>query len=86
MNTKRDKFLTEAMVERWNNDFSTWQSFGKLWEWAQEQEWWVTFTDDYYGPRRPDRNVSLFFDVNYIIHPNNFANAVYDYLKSKDNQ
>ena len=26
-----------------NNDFSTWDGFGKLWEWTRKQEWFSTF-------------------------------------------
>src|SRR4030042_4113521 len=30
-------------VESLNPDFSTWQGFGKLWEFAIKQEWWGSF-------------------------------------------
>jgi len=48
----RDKFLTEAMGECWHGisdysekeqNYSTWQGFGKIWEWAKVQEWWGDF-------------------------------------------
>lgn len=57
------------------NDFSTWEGFGKLWEWAQEQEWWRAFA-------------LSFGNVHYdwlfrqdTIHPDRFADALYEFLK-----
>jgi hypothetical protein len=52
-------------------DFSTWTGFGKLWEWARDQEWWEEFRhiwdDRVYG----------------IIHPDTFADIVYGFLKER---
>lgn len=90
MNTERDKFLTEAMGGVWlqtlnmgmvkspsckestTTDFSTWAGFGKLWTWAQQQEWWKSFSAYLFG----------WGDLS-IINPDRFANAVYDFLKTK---
>lgn len=70
-----NKFLTEKMGECWhewepkrdnvrNYDFFTWEGFGKLWEWAGEQEWFPYFINGeffgYYG------GVSFNFARNFI--------------------
>lgn len=61
--------------------FSTWDGFGKLWEWAKHQKWWDCFfwQMDNKEPLQTE-------DIENLIHPGRFANAVYDYLKSKDNK
>lgn len=86
MNTERDKFLTEAMglLERWHDgdfirtgnsiNFSTWQGFGELWEWSKKQEWWYEFW-------KIDFGISII--KCELINPNNFANAVYNFLKER---
>jgi len=99
MNTKRDEFLTEAMGEHyWDHecdeadcschedrmDFSTWPDFGKLWEWAQGQEWWGVFGDDIvYGESEiaHEKHQCRISDLEYFIHPDRFANALYEFLK-----
>ena len=53
--------------------FSTWAGFGKLWEWAKKQDWWSYFSVcriGYYGGINQDS-----------IHPDNFADALYSFLK-----
>ena len=95
MNIERDKFLTEAMGECWherrfpnqcscgkklhsgaiitgNNDFSTWDCFGKLWNWSHKQEWWALFRINY---------VEV---IDSYIHPDRFADAVYEFLKESE--
>lgn len=57
-------------------DFSTWENFGKLWEWSQQQEWWREFSFDVL------RAPYIFLE---LINPDNFANAVCEFLKSKEN-
>lgn len=81
MNTERDKFLTEAMGEYWvnidyhnQNDFSTWEGFGKLWEWCKQQSWLGNFEYNYGGIKC----IGVFAD--YMINPDKFADAVYNYL------
>ena len=91
----RDKFLTEAIGECWHSDdpdmhtfttrcricgeagettnFSTWQGFGKLWEWAQNQGWW----EDFWIYSNDDNGIIDF------IHPDRFADALYEFLKDK---
>ena len=91
----RDKFLTEAMGwKHWNSigdkhyyiptdfvprdpelmlDFSTWDAFGVLWNWAQQQEWWTAFAFKHTGHGT--------FYPDGLIHPDRFADAVYNFLK-----
>ena len=88
----RDKFLTEAMGECWhqrqrhgtylyykNNYISTWQGFGKLWEWAEDQKWWDEFVDKDLVSRG---HKPWLFPLGWI-NPNNFANALYEFLKGE---
>lgn len=60
-------------------DFSTWEGFGKLWEWSSKQEWWDEFK--YSLGYSPVENEGL---GDSYIHPDRFADAVYNYLKSLD--
>jgi hypothetical protein len=92
--TTRDKYLTEAMgyesylgLERYVHpekpylefsepkegiNFSSWYGFGKLWEWSQKQEWRKDFFErvDYWHD-----------DLDEIINPDRFADAVHKFLK-----
>lgn len=56
-------------------NFSTWEGFGKLWEWAQKQEWWSGF-GYVYGQAGVSGNILN----EQWISPNRFADAVYKYL------
>lgn len=58
-------------------DFSTWSGFGKLWEWAQKQEWWKPFV---YKVNSID---DVYHISNSIIDPDRFADTIYSYLKEK---
>jgi hypothetical protein len=89
---ERDKFFTKALGYKIHDDnevypadeprlfapldFSCWEGFGKLWEWAQQQEWWLGFvyvaSDDW-------SKLSV-----ELIHPDRFADAVYTYLHEKE--
>lgn len=60
---------------KFNNDFSTWEGFGKLWEFCQKQEWWENLGN--YLDSRTDVPESL-------VHPDRFADAVFSYLKERD--
>lgn len=88
--SERDKYLTEAMgfaysfcsQQNYENGFdcSTWEGFGKLWNWSQKQVWWAHFlfilnyeADNYYQ-----------IIPAYVIHPDMFADAVYNYLKERE--
>jgi hypothetical protein len=50
------------------NDFSAWEGFGKLWEFAIKQDWWQGFLNK---------------QTTEIINPDRFSNAVYEFLKEK---
>ena len=68
-----------------NPDFSTWTSFGKLWEWAIDQEWWNKFEfSEYAGHNRNDEFGATLKDIlQGLINPDRFATAVYEFLKEK---
>lgn len=54
-----------------DNDFSTWEGFGLLWEWSQKQEWKANFSYRV-GFRE------------YLVNPDRFADAMYAYLKERE--
>lgn len=63
------------------NDFSTPNGFFKLWNWSQKQEWWLEFwLQDDLGLQYGLMGMLAFID------PNRFADAVYKFLKEKDNE
>ena len=64
----------------YQNDFSTWKGFGKLWEWATTQAWWELFTE-FCEYNRQFHQKSSHQVLPGIINPNRFADAVYKYLK-----
>jgi len=68
---------TNATV--YNFDSDDWEGFGKLWEWAQKQEWWKTFIYEYYT--QPAKNVGSELHMTQFIHPDRFADALYDFLQ-----
>ena len=63
------------------NNFPAWTGFGKLWEWAKEQDWWERFTNynfvAFYS--HDSRGIDL-----QLIHPDRFADAVYTFLKERE--
>ncbi len=61
-------------------EFGEWYGFGKLWEWARLQNWWIDFEKTYDGIS-DWRFFSL--DLNFI-HPDKFADAIYEYLQNKE--
>ena len=88
MKSERDKFLTEQMGElyveinnngfyRWCNNFSTWEGFGKLWE-------WVRSTGNYDIDQSLQEISRQDADCFFIIDPDKFANFVYFFLKEND--
>ena len=70
-------------VESLNPNFSTWEGFGKLWEFAIKQEWWKSFI--YYFNNFSDRVPAEYCEWILFerINPDCFANAVYEFLKDK---
>lgn len=67
-----------------NNNFSTWAGFGKLWEWSRWREWWPKFIGKI-GDHQFDEPEAGLCECSWIdtyyIHPDRFANAVYEFLK-----
>jgi hypothetical protein len=59
-------------------NFSTWDGFGKLKEWAEKREWWKQFKCDV---RYNGWHYALDDD---LIHPDRFAEAIYEFLKEKE--
>ncbi len=63
-----------------NTNLSSWEGFGKLWEWAQKQEWWIGFCEFAnnnfldFAPQGKRLFPSL-------VHPDRFANALYEFLR-----
>jgi len=54
----------------WNKDFFTWEGFGKLWVYSQEQTWWVSL----HGSDTIKES---------IINPERFVTLVYNFFKGK---
>lgn len=77
---ERDKYLTEKMGycwHDWHTDFSTWEGFGKLWEWCTKKASPMLFEA---------MEISFNGDMitQDIINPDKFADAVYEFLKQYD--
>lgn len=68
-----DKCKNNLLAGR-NNDFSTWEGFGKLFEWGQKQEWYEDLT------YRRSGFIGL---ISAYITPDEFANMVYEFTKKK---
>jgi len=60
------------------NNFSTWEGFGKLWEWAVKQEWWHNFQLHYL---KGTFGVSPDFFRKRLINPDKLANAIYEFIQ-----
>ena len=71
-------------------DFSTWTGFGKLWEWATQQSWWLLYLESNHTissiPTNHIGSSYLSGEMIYVdfIHPDNFANALYAFLKERE--
>ncbi len=58
-------------------DFSTWPRFGLLWEWAIKRDDWdkfVCFVEE----------EIITHILIYLVNPDRFANAIYEWLKIKE--
>lgn len=51
--------------------FSTWDGFGKLWNWSKTQEWWADFMS---------RDVDTVDFYELLIDPDHYADAIYELL------
>jgi hypothetical protein len=69
-----DKPYFEFAEPKKGINFSCWQKFGMLFEWAQKQEWWVDFYYVYSKNADPS-------EILRHINPDIFADALYMYLK-----
>jgi hypothetical protein len=56
-----------------NIDFSRWDNFGKLWEFASKQEWWADMHSCF------NRMGFIGYVHESMIHPRKFADIVYEY-------
>jgi|WetSurMetagenome_2_1015567.scaffolds.fasta_scaffold328582_3 hypothetical protein len=61
---------TDGIFHNQQNNFSTWEGFGKLWTWAQIQGHWF----DGFIPKHTDTK---------LVDPDRFANAIAAYLGYK---
>ena len=66
-------------INGWNNNFSTWEGFGKLLLWCKNQVWWYIFMDKI-NEAKPIEPLKM--KVRYI-NPDIFADAVCEFLKDK---
>lgn len=87
---ERDSFLTQVIGGYYSlsedtpeQDFSTWEGFGKLWLWAQRQKWWKRFCNERYYAESCHGRLEDIDGVFYVteIDPSIFANALYKFLK-----
>jgi hypothetical protein len=71
-----------------NNDFLTWEGFGKLWEWSVKQEWWIDFIKQstYLDNSQEEIEADIFHLklglIDFIV-PSKFSKAVFLYLQNK---
>ena len=65
-----DEYLTNQRAKANNNNFSTWNGFGKLLSWCKEQSWFYKY-DVFHSSRWSLQGLD----------PDKFANSVYEYLK-----
>ena len=67
-----------------NPNYSTWEGFGKLWEWSIYQDWFEDFAK-YHGQVNHilmDEPSDILIHIGKI-NPNKFADAIYNSLKSR---
>ena len=76
-NTTNCTKCTRVINKESNNDFSTWNGFGKLWEWATQQKWWQHFLMEN-GVLAISGTKSN--SLKKLVDPDTFANAIYSYL------
>lgn len=62
-----------------NNNFSTWEGFGILWNWAQQQEWFEYICRKILYPPILSNYTSVYLKIN----PEVFANTLYEFLRSR---
>lgn len=69
-----------------NNNFFTWEGFGKLWEWGQTQDWWEEFKSNCNGDRMECfmEEVEPYDWEEIFIEPECFATTLYEFLLATD--
>ncbi len=81
-NTTNCTKCTRVINKESNNDFSTWNGFGKLWGWSVKQDWWKQFM--YVCKAKPYKfcfmNDQIFL-WDELVNPSIFANAIYEFLE-----
>lgn len=67
-----------------NNNFSTWDNFGKLWNWVYDKKVLniCSGKEDFPMIHIIMRNCEFGHDLS-LINPDKFADALYEYLKDK---
>lgn len=100
-NEDRDKFLVEAMDEEYfdrdgkdiseivatlyEQDFGTWDGFGHLFDWAQDQDWWEEFIGEYGLVVCKDKDArSEYYLPIELLKPDKFADAIADFLQEME--
>ncbi len=73
----------EIELDKNNNDFSTPEGFFKLWNAAKEKDWWMLFVTKAYDKVEFWGCLSF---IEEIVHPDRFADAVYNFLKETTNE
>lgn len=63
----------QKRIKGGGKEFSLWHYFGELWEWAKGQEWWEDFII-----KKTHANAIF---LERIINPDNFADAIYEFLQ-----
>lgn len=71
---------SELKIKTTNPDFSTWEGFGKLWEWSQRQEWFEQLVYEAHQ-RIAHRANQEHLWLEPWIQPDAFADSVYAFLK-----
>lgn len=74
------------LTSNWNNtDFSTWEGFGVLKEWAETQKWWGNFVVLHSSKLSHTANFISDRDISLkVINPDRFADAVCAFLKEAE--
>lgn len=69
-----------------NIPFSSWKGFGLLWTWAIEQDWMPQFKRCLMKKAEclGERQIYIFVPQKFI-HPSQFADELYEYLKQREN-
>lgn len=62
-----------------NPNFSTWEGFGKLFNFSKKQDWWKSFIKDLGAWCHISSPTVLTISLNFI-DPDNFADAIYEFL------